>query len=343
MRIHSSVSRLPSIVVVSLIAAASLTPTRTAWAQAPDASARESASISESTPASEDSTMLWIYLAAVGLGLGMGGVWIWRRRRRARTEDVDDAVMVLPVPPGGAGETADEHAGASQTGEYAIFSMSNLADARDNPVEPPPTPRAEIQKNRCPRCRRTFPSTIALCPYDHTPLESTRQAASMRRRSGGRTLMARQMCPSCGRRYASGARFCPYDGASLVADAFEDVESAPVFRVCPACGDHADERGAERCAHDGEELVVVDPGASQASAPAIPVSVCPRCHHVGAPGQAFCPHDDEVLVPMTETRPRTFPHTGIGPERKICTSCGSTFCGQTSHCAFDGTALVDMQ
>ena len=314
---------------------------------APVAAEPEGAPVStvQANGAAARPTALWGYLSVLAVGLGMAGAWAWRRRRNARGSSPFDASPVaLPLLPLPQQRTGGDVAGGRATPTSGIFAVKGLTEDRTDRLQPPPTPRLEAQRKECPRCRRQFGPTLMLCPFDHQPLQSMVIVA--RRAGGGRhgdTKLARGMCPGCGRRYEHGASFCLYDGTPLVVDTAEDAERAPAFRVCPSCGRDGGREGSATCAHDGAQLLVVDPGHDgEGAPPVLPVAFCPSCRHVGALGQAFCPHDGEVLIPRTHLQEQVFPHQGIGPERSLCKKCGRRYRGEARHCSSDGARLIDL-
>ncbi|MFP4599618.1 MAG: hypothetical protein ACLFVJ_15265 [Persicimonas sp.] len=146
-------------------------------------------------------------------------------------------------------------------------------------------------------------------------------------------------CTGCGRRYARRVEFCYFDGLPLDRDTRQKRSEAPSFKACDSCGWEGDSE-ASACPNDGAELVEVDPTETAPIAPAIPMTVCPKCRHHGAPGQAFCPEDGEVLMPMVSVRLAKSPPRGFGPRRKVCNECGGEFSGHARFCSQDGSKLV---
>ena len=304
------------------------------------------------------SALGWGASSLLGASLLLLGLLLWIRARRAGSpltldaqEDDDGAApqttRLLPTPPPlpaaavsaplRARHDGSPDAGRSLTNAQQVPTESSL-------LKPLFTTRGEGQQKVCATCRRTYAGWMVICPVDATPLQPNPQhAAQAPRRAAGllpppsQSILMRMRCTSCQRRVAYGASFCPHDGKKLVMDTIEDASTARSFTVCRRCG--ADpERRAKPCHEQGCDVVTLTPSTLHGPT-GLAMTLCPRCHTFGLPGQLRCPKDDELLVPVTAIELNALPHTGYGPKRKVCGACGTRYAGQVQHCVYDGELL----
>ncbi len=267
------------------------------------------------------------------LSLGLAGVvgilgWVWWSWDLKRNQNsVAGSAPLIPVR---APEALVERTPTPRmkTGEFR--------------VEPSPTPQLQVvlrsvqaePERECPKCSRTFPHGIVVCPIDATPLEPMRR----RTRPVVQNESDHPFCNSCGRVYEAGARFCYHDGQELIR---APAHGAVSFHVCKSCGWETDVP-TENCPHDGEALTTVDPHERETVVPTIPMMSCQKCGHVAGPAETRCPHDGQMLYPLLNVRLSALPPAGIGPRRKVCTTCGKTFSRAGNYCAHDGEKLTPL-
>jgi hypothetical protein len=187
------------------------------------------------------------------------------------------------------------------------------------------------RERECPKCQRTFPESVVICPHDSSRLSVRGDARHRVKVLDG---VRKPMCSSCGRRYEYGAKYCRFDGQRLSTNA---VERLAVVWVCRTCGEEALEEG-HTCA-DGCEVNKLDPSDARVIFPMIPMMVCDSCHHVASPEVTHCPEDGDLLTPMVNVRSDALAPLGVGPRRKMCAACGRRFSGAARFCAYDGSRL----
>ncbi len=318
-----------------------------ARAQQPTGAAEQAIAQTQLAPASSPHAFtpsLWIYLLAIGAALIMGGIYMVHRARQRHLYDIEEdafaprrdrpprrevqpADPLMSVATQLSADQSSPHALAIQRGaERPLFALRTDGHAKE-----------------CPACHRNFASWMAVCPVDATPLEDLIARRRAGRSAKGKTALQRLRCPSCERRFAEDARLCPYDGLQLVRDTAEEAAVAPPTTICRSCGaDVTDALG--RICHCGEDFdpLTLDPSDVSNRPPAVPLTVCPRCRAWGSFGQTHCPHDGELLMPVTELEANALPATGYGPRRKVCRTCGVHFSGAYLFCSFDGTELTSI-
>jgi hypothetical protein len=277
---------------------------------------------------------------AVGLGLGAAYLVARRRRRRRRRH----LRARLGAGAGGSSAQPQVVSASTSTGEAStsVSVDSVLGSMTRSSLELAPG-RTEAGRE-CPKCSRTFESTLYVCPYDATPLRSQKQAGRERRkRSSGtdRDGLERMACPGCERRYEASVDFCYHDGLPLGGDTWAKAAEAPTFKACDTCGWEG-EGDHTVCPNDGGELVEIDPGDSTRVEPTIPLTICPKCRGYGGLGQAYCDDDGALLTPLVDVRLSEFPAAGFGPRRKVCKECGAQYGGAARFCSADGTKLVGL-
>ncbi len=187
------------------------------------------------------------------------------------------------------------------------------------------------RERECPKCQRTFPESVVICPHDSSRLSVRGDARHRVKVLDG---VRKPTCAGCGRRYEYGAKYCRVDGQRL---SFTVAERLAVVWVCRTCGDEALEDGHE-CSI-GCEVHKLDPSDARVILPMIPMMICDSCHHVASPEATHCPDDGELLHPMLNVRADALAPLGVGPRRKVCTCCGRRFSGASRFCAFDGDRL----
>jgi uncharacterized OB-fold protein len=188
-------------------------------------------------------------------------------------------------------------------------------------------------ERECPKCSRTFPQGIVVCPIDATPLEPLRA-----HRTRPQPVSEHPFCGACGRVYAAGANYCYHDGQQLLRGG---IRATVTFQICKTCGWETDVP-TSRCPHDDEELTVVDPNEKQSLVPTIPMMTCRKCGHVAGPGEMRCPNDSQMLYPLLNVRLNTLPVLGVGPRRKVCIACGKAYSRAGNYCAHDGEKLTPL-
>lgn len=283
--------------------------------------------------------------SSVAIGLMMVGAYAYLRRRQRRTR----------MGPVGVALSAGSRASRGRRRRSAASSTGATGSVIDPPaavagswsetlarttLEFDPTHGEELSRE-CPECSRAFDSTLLICPHDSTPLRSLPSGARRRSREAPETL-DRLKCKGCGRRHEMGVAFCYIDGRALSPDTRESTTKAPTFKACESCGweGDAEQLTCPDCSDDDGELIAVDPAQTTPMTPAIPLTICPKCRVYGAPGQAYCADDGEVLEPLLSMRHATFPAHGFGPRRKICGDCGAQFGSFARYCSKDGSKLL---
>lgn len=277
--------------------------------------------------------MLWVYVTALVFSMVLMGLY-WARRARQRREflAMDAPTLRLPVAPAqGVGEPTVTPV---QSGVRAAGGNPALAEQLRRALVA--APRVEEIQKECPTCSRRFASWMMVCPFDAATL---RTPGATRARMPGETPLPRRACPECARRFEPDVVICPFDGADLAEDTLEDAARATTRYACRACGAHREGISPSEGCCEAPEPVRLDPSRSDARAPTLPLSACPRCHTYGALGQTHCPHDGELLLPITTIQASTFPSTGYGPRRKVCGRCGTRFGGAARFCCHDGARL----
>lgn len=275
-----------------------------------------------------DSVMLIAYMS-----MGMAGIvgiigWLWWSHDLKRSQrKAGRSSSGLPTPP------------AEALVERAAPTRPNTGEFR---VEPSPTSEQvqlvlrsarSSEERECPKCGRTFPQGLVVCPIDATPLAPL---PTRRREPAPTPLDARRpTCDACGRTFEGRVDYCYHDGQELSAASIQPPRS---FHVCRTCGFETDEKRTE-CPHDGSELTEVDPSNDDELQPMIPMMSCTRCGHVAGPAETKCPNDGNMLYPLMNLRMSALPIHGVGPRRKVCTSCGRTYSRAANYCAHDGDKL----
>lgn len=296
----------------------------------PVAEAREEARV-------EKSNSLPFYLFVLGFGVAASATYVGLRRRGGRGRLLTRTSAPNPGPSRGRSAPSERLAAPSPAGPEA-----SAAARGDAPMAVMPqfliAGEAGDRSRECPSCRRRFDETVVLCPFDAAPLRGV--GARSRRRPQRHQVGSRprSSCSTCGRCFHGGAAYCYEDGTKL---SYEVPRDPAIARVCRSCGWETLGQ-ASVCPQDGEELTVVDPSDEQIVAPALPMMVCRRCHHLDAPGVELCPHDDQPLVPLMNLRVRTLPPTGMGPRRQICPTCSSKYSTTARFCAYDGAKLTPL-
>jgi hypothetical protein len=279
------------------------------------------------------------------LGLGMAGALLFVRRRRRDEALLDfegfgasDERAFTPSrrTMEASGRTADASQDSTSVSTQTVLDEveSSVGFAQQMGGEP---------ARECPKCSRTFPSTIVVCPYDAATLRPAKKTRKRnRRRKNKRHGLERMACTGCERRYEAGVDFCYHDGLPLMQDTRERSYDAPSFKACERCGWEglADDQTlcpTDSCSH---ELIEIDPSDSTHVQPTIPMTICPTCREYGTPGQAFCPNDGDVFTPLLNMRSTEFPARGFGPRRKACGECGAEHGGHAAYCSNDGSRLI---
>lgn len=284
------------------------------------------------------SAVVWFYGIALAVGVGLAVIYAVARRRqkRAFASDGPGYTMTAWVERADTSPTEQRALGGGGASDSILESTSSDdADAGLHLVG------GDEADRRCPECRRTFPATIVICPYDSSPLRAAPEP-DQRAGRGDAGPLARLMCGGCDRRYEPGVEYCYHDGLPLVADTEDLADKAPRFKACETCGWEGQSSDEAVCPNDGSDLVTVDVSDQETLAPTIPLLVCPQCRQFAPPGKAFCPHDGELLTPLTSVRMTTFPDRGFGPKRKLCQTCGTQYSGAARYCCNDGTKLIDL-
>jgi len=293
---------------------------------------RDSATASATRPGG--ASMLWMYVTSLVAALGMMAAYAWRRSRRI--PEITD-ISLAPSPAIVSKATQLPELAALSSEERATLSGPlALQVVTDRPLF---APRSEGDQRVCPTCSRTFPTWMAICPHDATPLEPTRPPRpASSKRVKGKNKLARKRCPRCERRYESDASHCPIDGHELVEDSLEEALVAPPMHVCRFCG----KESLEGCGKESCDVVTLEPAKLEDKRPALPLTRCPACNRLGKPGQVRCEHDGVELVPVTSLQLHALPTVGFGPLRKMCPKCGERFSGHLKHCSYDGARLKTM-
>ncbi|MEZ4462098.1 MAG: hypothetical protein R3E66_20735 [bacterium] len=190
------------------------------------------------------------------------------------------------------------------------------------------------RQRECPKCQRTFPESVVVCPHDATKLSIRGDARHRVKVLDG---VRKPTCHSCGRRFEFGAKYCRFDGQRLSG---ESVERLAVVWVCRTCGDESLEEGHECAA--GCDVIKIDPSDARVIPPMIPMMICDACHRVASPEVTHCPDDNEVLRPMHNVRGDALAPLGVGPRRRVCKQCGRRYSGAARYCAHDGEKLVPL-
>lgn len=159
---------------------------------------------------------------------------------------------------------------------------------------------------------------------------------------GGHSPLPRRYCPTCDRRYELTALFCYHDGHQLQLDHRRLADAGTDLKVCRDCGWEGQDSDQCKCPEDGAELTVLAPGEHGVIAPVFPFTRCRRCGQIGGPGQAHCPVDGSLMLPVQNIRLTALPPLGHGPRRKICTKCGAEFGGHCAFCSYDGQELATL-
>jgi RNA polymerase subunit RPABC4/transcription elongation factor Spt4 len=285
---------------------------------------------------------MWIYLSALILGLGaMAAIWLYRRHQKNAYFNSDDDRAFPSFSPNerpARYSTTAESKTRSKLEQSGISAEAHTDDRDSSGMYLADNSHGERE---CPQCKRTFPSSIVVCPFDNAPLKGPNTSKPERRASDMSERLDRKVCSGCERRYPEGAEFCYHDGLPLTRDTRDAAAEAPVFKACEACGweGTTDEM---MCPNDGEELLKIDPSDATTVSPTIPLMVCPKCREFAPPGVAHCPDDGELLTPLTNMRVTEFPAGGFGPRRKICKTCGTQFSGQAEYCCHDGSRLLPL-
>lgn len=207
-------------------------------------------------------------------------------------------------------------------------------------TEPARRPISEVlvgpsrsRQRECPKCHRTFPESVVVCPHDATKLSIRGDARHRVKVLDG---VRKPTCAACGRRYELGAKHCHFDGHRLGTDA---VDRLSAVWVCRGCGDESLEDG-HTCDHT--DVVKIDPSDARVIGPMIPMMQCDACHHIASPDVTHCPSDGELLRPMLNVRIDALAPLGEGPRRCVCKSCGRQYSGASRFCAYDGDKLVSL-
>lgn len=305
-------------------------------------------------PAPAYGLKLGLYLLALLTGLAGLGWYVLRRARPQHilSQDLEDelepSIARQLIPPPLPAASSASHTSARHGQDSGRFHVDALQVPTESSIlKPIFTTRGEGQQKLCPACKKTYASWMVICPVDASALVTNPVAAHERRKQArqaptdARSTLTRMRCPSCQRRVAQGASFCPYDGKPLVVDTIEDAKLAPEHKICRHCGVDPTQR-AKPCRSSACDITTLNPSLIQAQLGGIAMTICPRCHAFGQPGQLHCEHDQELLVPMTSVELGALPHTGYGERRKICSKCAARFGGDYQHCAYDGTALTPL-
>lgn len=317
-------------------------PSQTLSAKAPQA------------PEPQGPLTLGLYLAALLMGLaGIGGYVLWRARPKFELEDEHEDITPSPLkqaPPPLPLAAPAAMLTARPRHDSGRFNLDALKTPTESSIlKPLFTTRGEGQQKICPSCKKTYAAWMVICPVDASPLQNNPSATPPDRRkspagrdqgAGAMQVLTRQRCPACQRRLSQGALFCPHDGKKLLVDTIEDAATARTFTICRRCGLDP-ERRTTPCAPEGCDVVTLDPSSLQTTL-GMAMTMCPRCHSFGKPGQLHCAHDEELLVPMTAVELNALPHTGYGPRRKLCRKCGTRFGGDYAFCAYDGAELTPL-
>lgn len=306
------------------------------------------------TPAPAYGAELGLYLLALVAGLGGIGWYVLRRARPQHDLDhaLEDELEVAPArqlspPPLPASIPASLSSSrhGQDSGRFHVDALQ--VPTESSILKPIFTTRGEGLQKLCPACKKTYASWMVICPVDASALVTNPVAAHERRKQArsaptdASSTLTRMRCPSCQRRVAQGASFCPYDGRALMVDTIEDAKLAPEHKICRHCGVDPTQR-AKPCRLSACDITTLNPSAIQAQLGGIAMTMCPRCHAFGKPGQLHCEHDQELLVPMTSTELGALPHTGYGERRKICSKCATRFGGDYQHCVYDGAPLTPL-
>lgn len=190
---------------------------------------------------------------------------------------------------------------------------------------------SKSRQRECPKCHRSFPDSVVICPHDASRLSLRSDARHRVKVLDGEK---KPSCSSCGRRYETGTKFCRFDGQRLVSDRNDRLA---VVWVCRTCGDESLDEG--HSCEDGAEVVKVDPSDSRVVTPMVPLMVCELCHKVCGPEVTECPNEGSPLVPLTNVRVVSLAPLGVGPRRRICPACGRRYSGAARFCAYDGEKL----
>lgn len=276
------------------------------------------------------------------LGAGMVGIFLYIRRRRREQALFEFDADAFARKASARRRRTPLEASASRverSADNATVGAETVLEALGDSQVGFAAHASSVQGRECPKCSRTYPSTILVCPYDSSPLRDRRKKRRRSARASKAGRLDRQVCSGCDRRYANDVDYCYHDGLPLAQDTRERAHDAPTFKACEECGWEA-ETDEALCPHDGSELVEIDASDSTRIAPTIPMMICPKCREYGAPGVAFCPNDGELLTPLTNVRMTEFPAHGFGPRRKVCEECGAEHSGHASYCSHDGAQLV---
>lgn len=285
--------------------------------------------------------VMWIYVSALVLGLvGIAAIWLYRHHQKdayfnARDDRSFPAFTAHDRPT--TYSTSNESRTLGQADQSGVSAEAVSEQADDSDMYLADSGQGERE---CPKCQRTFPASIVVCPFDSSALRESQSGTASLGEPESEQL-DRMACSGCGRRYPADADYCYHDGLPLGRDTREAAEKAKVFKACEACGWEG-KTDDVTCPNDGEELVKVDPSDATTVSPTIPLMVCPQCREFAPPGVAHCPNDGTLLTPLTNVRVTEFPAAGFGPRRKICKHCGTQFSGQADYCCHDGTELLPL-
>ena len=284
----------------------------------------------EAKPSQGLASSIWGILAAIVAGITGLALLFWRRSPVSKhTPDtsgmIDPPAQVRLMPAASpravrpqASAAVAAHAPQDQQTERPLFNTSGHGDQKV-----------------CLSCRRMYAHWVVVCPVDATPLSPTLLAT----RDPKHTRIERMRCSTCARRYTVGAVHCGHDGDTLKHDTLRHAARAPDVEVCTHCGQESPQ--ATCCGAPAHRTLRPDdmtPPHPMVAA----LWCCPKCAHVGAPGQTVCAHDDTPLVPMEAVVRHALPHVGFGPKRRVCTQCANMFGSGFAFCTFDGTPLIDV-
>jgi ferredoxin len=325
-----------------------------AMAEEPARAESQPQSASDDKP--EDHRQLGYLLigTSCALGLGMAGVLMFIRRRRRDMALLDfegfrsigeSDFSPTPHTIEASGRRADSSSKPASISAEAVLESMDAPSAGFAPNQ------SREPRRECPRCSRTYPATIVVCPYDAATLRPARQeTGGGRSKKRGQHGLERMACTGCERRYEANVDFCYHDGLPLMQDTRERAYGAPSFKACERCGWEGEADDQTLCPNDAcsdesssdraSKLIEIDPSDSTHVRPTIPMTICPTCREYGTPGTAFCPNDGDVFTPLLNMRVTKFRTGGFGPRRKMCTECGAEHGGHAFYCGNDGARLV---
>lgn len=183
----------------------------------------------------------------------------------------------------------------------------------------------------CPTCSRRFDESLALCPYDATPLRAQDRGQWV----VNRDETPRPTCHECGRRYDKGANYCRSDGSELSQGLV--AGRLPIVYVCACCGDET--LTDESCGCAAPDRKTIDASNTKVITPSLPLMICPLCHSNGGFGAVLCPNDGALLRPLFNLNINVLAPSGRGPRRKMCPECGTPHSGSATFCMKDGHRL----